>query len=117
MTTLVATLADDDAEARRRWQLRMTSLVEAIVADAIEASALEFPEDHAFWGAFSRAQCRDIGHALVVARLPVRRARRLDRRTLSLAARPVAGARLRGARPDAVRHWPTADETPACSAT
>ena len=101
MTSLVATLADDDAEARRRWQLLMTGLVEAIVADAIEASALEFPDDHVFWGAFTRVQSRDISHALVLARLPVRRARRLDGRTPSLAARPVAGARLRRARPDA----------------
>jgi hypothetical protein len=38
--------------------------VEAIVADAIEASALEFPGDHPFWGPFTRTQNRDIAHAL-----------------------------------------------------
>jgi hypothetical protein len=64
MTTLVAALAGDDGEARRRWQLLMTGLVEAIVADAIEAAALEFPDDHPFWGAFTRAQDRDIAQAL-----------------------------------------------------
>jgi hypothetical protein len=63
MTTLVASLADD-AEGRRRWQLLMTGLVEAIVANAIEACALEFPEDHPFWSPFSRTQDRDIVHAL-----------------------------------------------------
>jgi hypothetical protein len=64
MTSVVASLAGDDPDSRRRWQLQLTDLVEAIVADAIEASALEFPDDHAFWGAFSKAQDRDIVHAL-----------------------------------------------------
>ena len=64
MTTLVAKLAGDDPDARRRWQLMLTGLVEAIVADAIEASALEFPDDHPFWGPFTKTQNRDISHAL-----------------------------------------------------
>ena len=65
MTTLVAAVADDDdAEAKRHWQLLLTGLVEAIVADAIEASALDFPEEHTFWGAFTREQSRDIVRAL-----------------------------------------------------
>jgi hypothetical protein len=64
MTTLVAKLAGDDPDGRRRWQLMLTNLVEAIVADAIEASALEFPDDHPFWGPFSKTQNRDIAHAL-----------------------------------------------------
>ncbi len=42
----------------------MTSLVEAIVADAIQASALDFPEDHEFWGTFSKSQSRHIVQAL-----------------------------------------------------
>ena len=49
---------------KRRWQLQLTNLVEAIVADAIEASALDFPPDHEFWGEFTRSQGRDIAHAL-----------------------------------------------------
>jgi len=113
MTSLVATLADDDADARRRWQLLMTSLVEAIVADAIEASALEYPADHVFWGPFSRVQSREISHALASLgfrfdglggwtdeRLP-------SQRDLSLALGYA------GLDPMRVRHWPTADETAA----
>lgn len=64
MTSLVASLAGDDPDAHRHWLLLLTGLVEAIVADAIEASALEFPDDDRFWGAFSRTQNRDITHAL-----------------------------------------------------
>jgi hypothetical protein len=63
MTSLVAALADD-ADGKRHWQLLMTGMVEAIVADAIEASALDFPEDHPFWGVFTRSQARDVVQAL-----------------------------------------------------
>jgi len=111
MTSLVAALADDDAEARRRWQLQMTGLVEAIVADAIEASALDFPEDHTFWGGFTRAQCRDIAHAL--ASLGFRfdglggwtDERFPSQRDLSLALGYA------GLDPMRIRQWPTAAET------
>ena len=64
MTSLIASLAGDDRDERRRWQLQMTSLVEAIVADAIQASALDFSDDHEFWGTFSKSQSRDIVQAL-----------------------------------------------------
>jgi hypothetical protein len=64
MTTVVASLAGDDPDGRRRWQLQLTGLVEAIIADAIEAAYLEFPDDHTFWGSFTRAQNRDITQAL-----------------------------------------------------
>jgi hypothetical protein len=64
MTTVVTSLAGDDPDARRRWQLQLTGLMEAIIADAIEASYLEFPDGHTFWGAFTRAQNRDIAQAL-----------------------------------------------------
>ena len=64
MTSLVASLAGEDPDARRRWQLLLTGLVDAIVADAIEASALEFPDRHSFWGAFTKTQDRDIVYAL-----------------------------------------------------
>lgn len=65
MISLVAALADQaDPDSRRRWQLQLTSLVEAIVADAIEASALEYPADHEFWGEFTKTQGRDIAGAL-----------------------------------------------------
>ena len=111
MTTLVAKLADGDAEAKRRWQLQMTALVDAIIADAIEASALEFPEDHPFWGSFGRLQSRDIVGAL--ASLGYRfdglggwtDDRYPSQRDLSLALGYA------GLDPMRVRAWPTADET------
>jgi hypothetical protein len=109
MTSLVAALAGDDVEARRRWQLQLTSLVEAIVAHAIEAAALEFPEGHAFWGVFTRAQDRDIVAAL--SSLGYRfdglggwaDARHPSQRNLSLALGYA------GLDPKRVRHWPTED--------
>jgi len=55
-----ATLGGADPVERRNWQHRLSNLTEAIVARAIEASFLDFPEDHRFWGPFTRAQCRDI---------------------------------------------------------
>jgi hypothetical protein len=65
MVTLVAALADkSDPESKRRWQLHLTNLIEAIVADAIEASALDFPADNEFWNEFTRIQGRDIAQAL-----------------------------------------------------
>ena len=64
MATIVTALAGDDAEARRRWQLQLSGLIEAILADAIVAGYLEFPEAHPFWGSFTRAQNRDIVQAL-----------------------------------------------------
>ena len=64
MTTVVTALAGDDAEGRRRWQLQLSGLIEAILADAIEAGHLEFPDEHPFWGSFTRAQNRDIVQAL-----------------------------------------------------
>lgn len=111
MATLVASLAADDPDGRRRWQLLMTALVEAIVADAIEAGALEFPADHPFWGPFSRAQDRDIAHAL--SSLGYRfdglggwtDERHPTQRDLSLALGYA------GVDPMRVRIWPTADET------
>ena len=64
MTTLVAALASDDPESHRHWHLLMTDLVGAIIADAIEETAFEFPDDHPFWGSFSSQQDRDIARAL-----------------------------------------------------
>ena len=101
MSTVVASLAGDDPEARRRWQLLLTGLVEAIVADAIEAGYLEFPDGHAFWGSFTRAQNRDITQAL--SSLGFRfdgLGGWLDGR-VAIAARHVARAGLRRPRPDA----------------
>ncbi len=60
----VAELAGDDPEARRRWQLGLTGLVDAVTAQAIEASAVDLPDDDPFWGPFTRVQRRDIVAAL-----------------------------------------------------
>ena len=64
MQEAVTALAGDDPAERRRWQLAVSDLVDAILADAIASSALEFPIDHPFWGPFNRAQSRDITSAL-----------------------------------------------------
>jgi hypothetical protein len=61
---LVAALGGDDAAERRRWQVHLAGLVDALVARAIDACAFDFPEDHFFWGPFTRGQCRDIALAL-----------------------------------------------------
>lgn len=111
MTSLVASLAGDDPDGRRRWQLLMTGLVEAIVADAIEACAFEFPDGHPFWGPFTRIQGRDIAHAL--ASLGYRfdglggwtDERHPSQRDLSLALGYA------GLDPMRTRNWPTAEET------
>jgi hypothetical protein len=109
MNSLVASLAGSDPDARRRWQLQVTALVEAIVADAIESSALEFPEDHAFWSGFTRTEDRDIVQAL--SSLGYRfdglggwtDGRQPSSRDLSLALGYA------GLDPKRVRHWPDED--------
>jgi len=64
MQGAVAALAGDDPTERRRWQVALSDLIDAILADAIASSALEYPTDHPFWGPFNRQQSRDITAAL-----------------------------------------------------
>jgi hypothetical protein len=64
LSRLVEQLAGDDADERRRWQVELADLVDAILGRSIEAAALTFPLEHSFWGGFSRAQNRDITAAL-----------------------------------------------------
>jgi hypothetical protein len=64
LRSVVQRVAGDDPVEQRRWQLLLSNLVDACVARAIEASSLEFPLDHPFWGPFSQAQSRDIATAL-----------------------------------------------------
>lgn len=64
MIKVVTSLAGEDASERRRWQLALSGLVDAVLARAIEASALEFPRSHPFWSGFNQAQCRDVATAL-----------------------------------------------------
>ena len=104
---LVAKLAGDDPDERRRWQIAIGGLLEAVIARSIEASAFDFPTEHAFWGPFTRLQCRDIAAALASLgykhdgfggwaedRMPTQR-------DLSLA---VGYA---GLDPMRIRHWPS----------
>jgi hypothetical protein len=60
----VAELAGDDPTERRRWQVALTGLVDAIVACAIDASAIDVPDEPAFWEPFSARQRREIVAAL-----------------------------------------------------
>lgn len=64
MTKIVTSLAGEDPTERRHWQLALSGLVDAVLARAIEASALEFPRGHPFWSAFSQVECRDVATAL-----------------------------------------------------
>lgn len=64
LIALVDKLGGDDPVARRRWQLTLSNLVDAIVAVSIEAGALDFPTEHPFWGAFTLVQDREIAQAL-----------------------------------------------------
>jgi hypothetical protein len=64
MHTIVTSLAGGDVDERRHWLLLVTRLIEAITADAIEASALDLPDDHPFWGMFTRTERRQIAQAL-----------------------------------------------------
>jgi hypothetical protein len=106
MTTLIGALAANDPAQAPHWQELIASLLDAILADAIDASALEFPADHPFWGPFSSSQGRDIVGALsslgyrfdgrggwVDDRIP-------SQRDLSLALGYA------GLDPMRVRHWP-----------
>jgi hypothetical protein len=64
MAELVYAMAGDDPSGRKRWQLAMSDLVDAILADSIAAACLDFPSDHPFWGPFPTEQGRDIVQAL-----------------------------------------------------
>ena len=107
----ITQLGGDDEAARRLWQVQLGALVEALIARSIEASALDFPLDHFFWGPFTQSQNRDISAGLaslgfrfdgfggwVDDRVP-------SQRDLSLA---VGYA---GLDPMRVRRWPTEPET------
>jgi len=64
METLVASLAGDDPDERRRWRVAVAGLLDAIMADAIEQAYLRFPHEHSFWGPYTLQQNRDITRAL-----------------------------------------------------
>jgi hypothetical protein len=102
----VTALAGDDPIERRRYQLLLGGLVDAIVAGSIAQAVLDFPPEHPFWSEFDRSQCRDIvvglaslgyrydgGDGFVDGRVP-------SQRDLSLA---VGYA---GLDPMRIRRWP-----------
>ncbi len=64
LRALVVNLAGDDEAEQRRWTVLLSDLVDAIIARAIDATALDFPESHPFWGDRPASQCRDIAAAL-----------------------------------------------------
>ena len=113
MRSIVDRLAGSDPIEQRRWQLLISDLVDAIVARAIDASALTFPTGHVLWGPYSQVQCREIASALAAlgyrfdgmggfadGRVP-------SQRDLSLA---VGYA---GEDPMRVRFWPSEADMPA----
>jgi hypothetical protein len=113
MRSIVDRLGGGDPDEQRRWQLLISDLVDAIVARAIDASALSFPENHVFWGPYTQLQCREISAAMAAlgyrfdglggfadGRVP-------SQRDLSLA---VGYA---GEDPMRVRRWPTEEQMPA----
>jgi hypothetical protein len=110
MVEIVTAMAGDDQDSRRRWQLAVSDLVDAILSDSIAAAILAFPTDHPFWGPFTQSQNRDIASALsslgyrfdglggwVDGRTP-------SQRDLSLALGYA------GLDPMRIRHWPTEAE-------
>jgi hypothetical protein len=111
LDALVAHLAGTDPGERRRWQLVLAGLVDAIVATSIESSILTFPDGHPFWAEFSQSQSRDVAAALgslgfrfdglggwADDRIP-------SQRDLSLAAGYA------GLDPMRIRRWPSEAET------
>ena len=64
MLEMTTALGGDNEAERRRWQTAISDLVDAILADALTASALDFPHEHPFWGPFNRVQGREIAEAL-----------------------------------------------------
>jgi hypothetical protein len=110
MTEIVTALAGESPDERRHWQLAISNLVDAILADSITAGSLAFPQDHPFWSPFTQEQDREIAGALsslgyrfdglggwVDGRVP-------SQRDLSLALGYV------GLDPMRIRHWPTEAE-------
>ena len=63
MQHAVTRLAADGSDAAR-WQGLIGGLADALIARSIEASALDFPPDHFFWGMFNQAENRDIAAGL-----------------------------------------------------
>jgi len=61
---VVATLAGGEPAAVATWQLRVSALVDAIAARAIEAGYLDLPDDDPFWALFVERERRAIVESL-----------------------------------------------------
>ena len=61
---VVATLAGGEPAAVATWQLRLSALVDAIAARAIEAGYLDLPDDDPFWALFVERERREIVESL-----------------------------------------------------
>jgi hypothetical protein len=61
---LAAALAGDEPASVATWRLRVSALVDAIVARAIEAGSLDLPDDDPFWQLFTHRERREIVEAL-----------------------------------------------------
>ena len=61
---VVAALAGDEPASVATWRLRVSALVDAIVARAIEAGYLDLPDDDPFWQLFTHLERREIVVAL-----------------------------------------------------
>jgi hypothetical protein len=110
MNRLVDGLAGTDIDQRRRWQLLLSTFVDAVVAAAIDSGCLEFSPTSRFWNQFDREQSREVARGLAAlgfrydgmsqfadGRVP-------DRRDLSIA---VGQAGMYSVR---VRYWPSPEE-------
>jgi flagellar basal body rod protein FlgC len=110
MTALVDRLAGSDPTARSRWQLLLSTFVDALVAAAMDDAWFEFPQGNPFWDQFPQEQAREITRNLAAVgfrydgfgawvdrRVP-------DHRDLAMA---VGGA---GLLPVRVRVWPRPEE-------
>jgi hypothetical protein len=112
LTGVAAQLAGGSPEERRRWLIELAALRDAIRAAAVEAAAIELPENGPFWSEFSPLEGRQIVEALwsLGYRYDGRGGFADDRvpssRDLALA---VGYA---GLDPRRVRRWPTAPELP-----
>lgn len=113
MRSIVERLGGTSPDEQRRWQLLVSDLVDAVVARAIDAAALSFPDEHVFWGPYTADQRREIAAAMAAlgyrfdgmggfadGRVP-------SQRDLSLAVG------FAGEDPMRVRRWPTEAEMPA----
>jgi hypothetical protein len=111
MSRLVDWLSGPNAEQRRRWQLCLSNLVDAVVATAIDGGWFVFEAGNPFWDQLTQVEARDVARGLAAlgfrydgmgefadGRVP-------SHRELSMA---LGNA---GLLPVRVRHWPRPEET------